>query len=171
VEDLLKEFQKGVREQLDEKDYETHYNLGIAYKEMDLHDEAIQEFRLASRDQDRTVACASLIGHCFLAKGDAEAAIREFLAGLEVKGRPRESYQSLRYDLGVAYEAQGDLARALESFEALQAENTRLRDVSARVQALRGRLPQQPAVPRPAVSDQASEPPRRAKDKKRISFI
>lgn len=171
VEDLLREFQKGVREQLDEKDYETHYNLGIAYKEMDLHDEAIQEFRLASRDQDRTVACASLIGHCFLAKGDAEAAIREFLAGLEVKGRPRESYQSLRYDLGVAYEAQGDLARALESFEALQAENTRLRDVSARVQALRGRLPQQPAVPRPAVSDQASEPPRRAKDKKRISFI
>ena len=171
VEDLLKEFQKGVREQLDEKDYETHYNLGIAYKEMDLHDEAIQEFRLAARDRDRTIACASLLGHCYLAKGDAKAAIREFLAGLEVKGRPRESYHSLRYDLGVAYEAQGDLARALESFEALQAENARFRDVSARAQALRARLPRQPAVPRPAVSEQASEPPRRAKDKKKISFI
>lgn len=171
VEDLLKEFQKGVREQLDEKDYETHYNLGIAYKEMDLHDEAIEEFRLAARDQDRTMACASLLGHCYLAKGEAEAAIREFRAGLELKGRPRESYHSLRYDLGVAYEAQGDLARALESFEALQAENARFRDVSARAQALRARLPRQPAVPRPAVSDQASEPPRRAKDKKKISFI
>ena len=171
VEDLLKEFQKGVREQLDEKDYETHYNLGIAYKEMDLHDEAIQEFRLAARDQNRTVACASLLGHCFLAKGDTEAAVREFQAGLEVKGHPRESYHSLRYDLGVAYEAQGDLARALESFEALEAENARFRDVSARVQALRGRVPPQPAPPKPAVSERASEPPRRAKEKKKISFI
>jgi len=171
VEDLLKEFQKGVREQLDEKDYETHYNLGIAYKEMDLYDEAIQEFRLAARDQDRTLACASLLGHCYLAKGEAEAAIREFRAGLEVKGRPRESYHSLRYDLGVAYEVQGDLVRALGSFEALQAENARFRDVSARVQALRERLQPQPLVPSQAASDQAGELPKRAKDKKKISFI
>jgi tetratricopeptide (TPR) repeat protein len=171
VEDLLKEFQKGVREQLDEKDYETHYNLGIAYKEMELHDEAIQEFRLAARDPNRTVACASLLGHCFLAKGDAEGAVREFLAGLEVKGYPREAYHSLRYDLAVAYETQGNLLRAVESFEVLQAENARFRDVAARLQALRGRVSQQVSVPKADVSAPESVTPRRLKEKKKISFI
>jgi len=170
VEDLLREFQKGVREHLDEKDFETHYNLGIAYKEMELHDEAIQEFRLAAHDPGRALACADLLGLCYLAKGDPAAAIREFRAGLEVRGHPRESYYGLRYDLGVAYETHGDLGRALESFEDLQADDERFRDVSARVQDLRERLQRPQVVSVPASPVQRGEPAKRAKDKK-ISFI
>ncbi len=109
VEDLLKEFQKGVREQLDEKDFETHYNLGIAYKEMQLYDEAIEAFQLAGKDPERTLVCANLMGLCYLAKGEAEAGIREFRSGLEVRGHPREAYHALRYDLGTAYATHGDL--------------------------------------------------------------
>jgi tetratricopeptide (TPR) repeat protein len=171
VEDLLREFQKGVREHLDEKDFETHYNLGIAYKEMELHDEAIQEFRLAARDPARALACADLLGLCYLAKGDPAAAIREFRAGLEVRGHPRESYYGLRYDLGVAYETHGDLERALESFEGLQADDERFRDVSARVQDLRERLRRPQVASVPASPVHPGEPAKRAKDKKKISFI
>jgi tetratricopeptide (TPR) repeat protein len=168
VEDLLKEFQKGVREHLDEKDFETHYNLGIAYKEMELYDEAIEAFRLAGRDPGRTLACANLMGLCFLAKGQAEAAIRELRAGLEVRGHPREAYQALRYDLGAAYDTQGDLERALEVFDSLMAENERFRDVRNRVKGLRERVQQQRAAAAPV---EAQAPPPPAKSKKKISFI
>jgi tetratricopeptide (TPR) repeat protein len=172
VDDLLKEFQKGVRDQLDEKDFETHYNLGIAYKEMDLFDEAIQEFQLAARDPARALACANLLGLCYLAKSEPDAAIRELRAGLEVRGHPQEAYHGLRYDLGMAYEIQGDLGRALESFEGLQAEEPRFRDVRARIKQLRDRLKQQPAPASPVpVPVQVAEPPKRGKDRKKISFI
>jgi len=171
VEDLLREFQKGVREHLDEKDFETHYNLGIAYKEMELYEEAIQEFRLTAGDPARVLGCAGLLGLCYLAKGDPAAAIREFKAGLEVRGHPRESYFGLRYDLGVAYETSGDLEHALEVFEALQADDERFRDVSARVQNLRERLQSPQAVSLPASPVPTGEPAKRAKGRKKISFI
>ncbi len=172
IEDLLREFQKGVREHLDEKDFETHYNLGIAYKEMDLHDEAIQEFRLAAHDPQRALTCANLLGLCYLAKGEAGAAIRELRAGFGISGHPREAYHGLRYDLGVAYEAQGELGPALESFESLQEENPRFRDVRARVKQLRERLHQQQAASAPASPAQKTEPPSRAKTtRSKISFI
>jgi tetratricopeptide (TPR) repeat protein len=172
VEDLLKEFQKGVREHLDEKDFETHYNLGIAYKEMQLYDEAIEAFRLAGKDPGRTLACANLMGLCYLAKGEAEAAIREFRAGLDVGGHAREAYHDLQYDLGAAYETEGDLARALEVFESLMAEDERFRDVRSRVIGLRERVQQQRAAAIPAAPVETQAPPQPAKGKKkRISFI
>jgi tetratricopeptide (TPR) repeat protein len=171
VEDLIREFQKGVREHLDEKDFETHYNLGIAYKEMELYDEAIQEFRLAARDPGRALPCADLLGLCFLAKGDLDAAIQELRAGLEVRGHPRESYYALRYDLGVAYEAHGDLQRALECFEALQADDERFRDASARAKDLRERLRRSQVASLVTSPAPTEEPPKRAKSKKKISFI
>ena len=171
MEDLVREFQKGVREQLDEKDYETHYNLGIAYKEMELYDEAIQEFRLAGRDPERALTCANLLGLCFLAKGEPETAIRELRAGLEIRGHPRTAYHGLRYDLGAAYETQGDLERALESFEVLQAEDARFRDVALRVRDLRDRLRQVRAASVPAAPVKTGPPPKRAREKQKIAFI
>jgi tetratricopeptide (TPR) repeat protein len=172
VEDLLKEFQKGVREHLDEKDFETHYNLGIAYKEMQLYDEAIEAFRLAGKDPGRTLACASLMGLCYLAKGETGAAIRELRAGLDVRGHAREAYHALRYDLGAAYDSHGDLERALEVFESLMAEDERFRDVRNRVKGLRERVQQQRAAAVPAAPVEAQAPSQPAKGKKKkISFI
>ena len=161
VDELLAEGQEAVGEQLDEQDYETHYNLGIAYKEMELYDEAIQEFRLIAQEPKRALECADLVGLCFLAKGQPEQAIRDLEAGLAIEGHAPEAYHSLRYDLGTALEAVGDLPRALEQLERLEAESGRFRDVAARVQALRARIQptQAPATQRPAAR------------KKKISFI
>jgi tetratricopeptide (TPR) repeat protein len=172
IGDLLQEFQKGMRERLDGKDFETHYNLGNAYKDMDLYDEAIQEFRLAAQDPARALTCANLLGLCYLAKGEPDAAIRELRAGLEVPGHPREAYHGLRYDLGAAYDTQGDLGLALEAFETLQEENPLFRDVQGRVTDLRARLQQPRAVSIPAQPLQAGEPPTRPKVvRKKIAFI
>lgn len=168
VEGVLREFQRGVREQIADTDFETHYNLGVAYKDMDLFDEAIEEFRLASRGGTRALECAELLGQCYLAKGQPEEAIRQLGAGLEVPGHPREAYHSLRYTLALAYDKQGEVERALEQLERVQGEDPRFRDVATRVQLLRARL-----VKRPQTGPEAAKPPAppAAKAKKKISFI
>ncbi len=170
VEDLVREFQKGVRERLDEKDFETHYDLGLAYKEMDLYDEAIQEFRLAGRDPGQSLRCANLLGLCFLDKGEPEEAIRELRAGLGIQGHSREAYHELWYHLGMAYDAQGDLRQAVESFETVLAEDAQFRDVRVRVEDLRERLEQSRSEAVPAPPGQPVETPRHSPDRK-IAFI
>ena len=71
--DLFREFQKGVDKQLGKEDYETRYNLGIAYKEMGLVDEAVAEFQLAAKDENRLLECASNAGDLLHREGDAQA--------------------------------------------------------------------------------------------------
>ena len=69
LEEIFREFKKGVEQQLSPEDYETHYNLGIAYKEMSLTDEAISEFQRAAKSPQYAVECCSMLGLCFLEKG------------------------------------------------------------------------------------------------------
>jgi tetratricopeptide (TPR) repeat protein len=114
--DIFKEFKKGVDKQLGQEDYDTRYNLGIAYKEMGLIDEAIAEFQLAAKDENRLLECSSMLGICFLEKGMPKLAIKWFEKGLRAPGRREEEYQGLRYDLATAHEASGDLDTALGLF-------------------------------------------------------
>ena len=114
--DIFKEFKKGVDKQLGKEDYDTRYNLGIAYKEMGLIDEAIAEFQLAAKDESRLLECSSMLGICFLEKGMPKLAVKWFEKGLKAPGRSDEEYQGLRYDLASAHEAAGETrqgARAL----------------------------------------------------------
>jgi tetratricopeptide (TPR) repeat protein len=138
--EIFKEFKKGVDKQLGKEDYDTRYNLGIAYKEMGLIDEAIAEFQLAAKDPARLLECSSMLGICFLEKGMAKLAIKWFEKGLEAPGRRDEEYQGLRYDLAMAYEADGDQRKALDLFTDLYGQDANFRDVSAKVRELRSVL-------------------------------
>jgi len=138
--EIFKEFKKGVDKQLGKEDYDTRYNLGIAYKEMGLIDEAIAEFQLAAKDPARLLECSSMLGICFMEKGMAKLAIKWFEKGLEAPGRREEEYQGLRYDLAMAYEADGDRRRALDLFTDLYGQDANFRDVSAKVRELRAVL-------------------------------
>jgi tetratricopeptide (TPR) repeat protein len=138
--EIFKEFKKGVDKQLGKEDYDTRYNLGIAYKEMGLIDEAIAEFQLAAKDEARLLECSSMLGICFMEKGMAKLAIKWFEKGLEAPGRRDEEYQGLRYDLAMAYEADGERRKALELFTDLYGQDANFRDVSAKVRELRAVL-------------------------------
>ncbi len=137
--DLFREFQKGVDKQLGKEDYETRYNLGIAYKEMGLVDEAVAEFQLAAKDEGRLLECASMLGICFIEKGMPKLAVKWFEKGLQAQGRTEEEYLGLRYDLASALEASGDPARALEIFTELYGQDAKFRDVADRVRQLGAR--------------------------------
>jgi tetratricopeptide (TPR) repeat protein len=136
--DIFREFQKGVDKQLGKEDYETRYNLGIAYKEMGLVDEAIAEFQLAAKDEARLLECASMLGICFLEKGMPKLAVKWFEKGLQAPGRSDEEYQGLRYDLASALEQAGENGRALALFTELYGQDALFRDVADKVRQLGG---------------------------------
>lgn len=161
LDELLDEFQKGVRQHLDAEDYETHYNLGIAYREMDLFDEAIEEFRLARKDSTRALTCSGLIALCLLAKGQAPGAIEELTRALALPGYTPEQYHGLRYDLATAFEAAGQEGLALELLEALAASTPPFRDTADRLAALRHRQgrPGEPSEAPPAAPPGPAPPP------------
>ena len=107
--ELFEEFR--VAEEGDDvrEDYETHYNMGTAYKEMDLMDEAIQEFQVSASlvkpgdGTSRFLQCCNMLGHCFIQKGMPEAAVLWFKKGLSAPGHSEDEYQALRYELASAY--------------------------------------------------------------------
>jgi tetratricopeptide (TPR) repeat protein len=136
LEEIFKEFKKGVEQQLDSEDYDTHYNLGIAYKEMGLIDEAIGEFQLASKDPKRAVECASMLGLCFLEKGMPQLAIKWYRKGLEMPEITKEENVGLLYDLGSAYVEVGDTDNAQKAFVEVYSLNSNYRDIVTRIKQL-----------------------------------
>ncbi len=127
---------------VDEEDLETHYNLGIAYREMGLLEEAIGEFQKVAKasDQGRTfryyMQCCTLLGLAFMEKGQPSIAAMWYERALQTQGLDPESILALRYDLGIAQELSGDEAAALKSFSQVYGMNIDYRDVAERIAAL-----------------------------------
>jgi hypothetical protein len=143
--DIFREFQKGVDKQLGKEDYETRYNLGIAYKEMGLVDEAIAEFQLAAKDGARLLECASMLGMCFVEKGMPKLAVKWFEKGLSAPGRTDEEYKGIRYDLGDALEQGDELEQSLAYYEEVYGQDATFRDVAQRIERLREKIGQRSA--------------------------
>ncbi len=140
LEEIFREFKRGVEQQLSPEDYETHYNLGIAYKEMALLDEAIGEFQIAAKDPARAVECCSMLGLCFVEKGLPQLAIQWFQKGLESPTIKPAERLGLRYDLASIHEQNGDAERAYQIYLDIYGENTNYRDVVDRVKSLESTL-------------------------------
>lgn len=141
--ELFEEFR--VAEEGDEvrEDFETHYNMGTAYKEMDLMDEAIQEFQNAANlvkpgdGTSRFLQCCNMLGHCFIQKGMPEAAVLWFKKGLQAPGHTEDEYQALRYELASAYEQLGDLKQAREFYTEVYGVDVSYREVAEKLSQLR----------------------------------
>ncbi len=136
LEEIVEGFKKGVAEHLSPTDYDTHFNLGIAYREMGLLDEAIGEFQVAAKDAGHLVLCCSMLGLCFLDKGLPELAVKWYGRGLEAPHLAEEDHLGLLYDLGCAYLAVDDKPSAYKAFVDLYGINNAYRDVVARIEEL-----------------------------------
>jgi tetratricopeptide (TPR) repeat protein len=123
------------------EDFETHYDLGIAYKEMGLIDDAIAEFRTVMKDPVREVQCHLMVGLCYIEKAMLTDAIGQFKKGLYVEGITDRESLSLYFELGQAYEKLSDPREALYYYDKVQKRDARFRDVEKRISALRGNEP------------------------------
>jgi pilus assembly protein FimV len=137
LEEIVEGFKKGVAEHLSPTDYDTHFNLGIAYREMGLLDEAIGEFQLAAKDGRYLVVSSSMLGLCFLDKGLPELSVKWYRRGMEAPNLAEDDMLGLMYDLGNAYMAMGDMSSAFATFVELYGINTNYRDVVAKLEELR----------------------------------
>ncbi|MGB0046328.1 MAG: tetratricopeptide repeat protein, partial [Terriglobales bacterium] len=124
-------------------DPETHYNLGVAFREMGLLDEAIAELQKVCASIDRGHAFAqpvqtyTWLAQCFLDKGVPEAAIRWYEKALSIPGLDDEARLAINYELGSACESAQDKAAALRHFTSVYGTNIDYRDVAERIQALK----------------------------------
>ncbi|HEY0098910.1 MAG TPA: tetratricopeptide repeat protein [Pyrinomonadaceae bacterium] len=145
--DMLDEFRD--EEEADDPastgDYETHYNTGLAYREMGLVDQAVEELQAAIAltapldGTPRYLQCCNLLGHCFMQKDMARPAAMWFKKGLDTPGHTEDEYQALRYELGTAYEQMGDLERAIEVFSEVYGTDVNYRGVAAKLRDLQAR--------------------------------
>jgi tetratricopeptide (TPR) repeat protein len=136
LEEVFREFQKGVAEQLSEDDSDTHFNLGIAYKEMGLLEEAINEFRVASHDQTYFVEACTMIGVCSIELGRHAEAAEWYQKALVAPELSVDARTALRYELASAFEQTGEVDQALGLFEQIHEHDPSFRDVSDRLSAL-----------------------------------
>jgi pilus assembly protein FimV len=124
-------------------DPETHYNLGVAFREMGLLDEAIAELQKVCSSIDRGKAFAQPIqtytwlAQCFIDKGVPEAAIRWYEKALSIPGLDAEARIAINYELGSACETAMDKPAALRYFTGVYGTNIDYRDVAERIQALK----------------------------------
>jgi tetratricopeptide (TPR) repeat protein len=123
---------------VEENDADTHYDLGLAYKEMGLHDEAIKAFEKVLRSPGREVQCRVMIGMCFREQGNENEAIQQFKQGLHANASDRERL-SLYYEIGVTYEQLGDNSEALYYFDAVLKRDPNFADSAQRAEAIRER--------------------------------
>ena len=142
LKEVFEEFRAELGEMgAEDEDLETHYNLGIAFREMGLLEEAIGEFQKVAKANDRGKAfryamqCCTLLGLAFMEKGQPAIAAIWYERALLTPGIDSESKLALRYDLGVAQESAGDLDAALKSFSQVYAVNIDYRDVADRIAA------------------------------------
>ena len=133
VDELFNAFREGVEQQVKGDDYDTHYNLGIAYKEMVLLDPAIEEFKTAMRDPERTLECCSMLAICEQTQGNMDAAIHWLRKGIEAPGFPPEDAIGLRYDLGQLLLGQGRPEEAREQFRIVYGQDPEYREVAGLV--------------------------------------
>jgi tetratricopeptide (TPR) repeat protein len=126
----------------EDEDLETHYNLGIAYREMGLLDEAIGEFQKVAKAVQKgkpfsyAMNCSTLLALSFMDKGEARIASLWYQRALETPGLDQETIMALRYDMGVALETAGESSSALDSFRQVYAMNIDYRDVADRITIL-----------------------------------
>jgi tetratricopeptide (TPR) repeat protein len=140
-------FKKGVSETLSEGDHDAHYDLGIAYKEMGLVDDAIGEFRAAMASASRRLGCLHLIGVCALEGGQPRVAVDHLEELMAAPEATDSQILAGRFDLGCAWEALGDLRRARDAFDAVAQVDASFRDVGARLASLRDDSPEPVEVP------------------------
>ncbi|HEY8105927.1 MAG TPA: tetratricopeptide repeat protein [Gemmatimonadales bacterium] len=135
-EEMLAEFKRGIEQNLEADDYQSHYDLGVAFKEMGLLDEAIAEFQKALRSPEGRLRTSEALGVAFFDKGQFGIAETVLRRAVDTEGGGDEAKIGLLYWLGRAAEEQGKRPDALRCYERALAVDIRFMDLGERVPRL-----------------------------------
>jgi tetratricopeptide (TPR) repeat protein len=134
--DMLEKFKAGVAANVDDEDFDSHYDLGIAYKEMGLIDEAIAEFQKALRGATHRIRAYEALGQCFIDRNDYETAVTVLGRALREPGMEDEDLIGVLYLLGYASEGSKKPRDAAAYYQRVFAIDIDFRDVSKRLKQM-----------------------------------
>jgi tetratricopeptide (TPR) repeat protein len=146
LSDVFKEFKKdmeGAADASEEQDPETHYNLGVAFKEMGLLEEAIGELQKVCHAIDHGRPFAHVLqvytwlAECLVNKGAPQAAIKWYQKAASLPAVDEETRMAVHYEMAAAYEVAGNRQAALDNFMEVYANNIDYRDVAERIKTLK----------------------------------
>jgi tetratricopeptide (TPR) repeat protein len=137
-QDMLRKFKQGIAENVEEEDHQAHYDLGVAYKEMGLTDEAIAEFQKALRAPANRVPAYEALGQCFMEKDQYPMAATILSRALSEKGVSEDQLVGVLYLLGRCAEERGQYDVALDFYQRVFVVDIQFRDVGDRLAAVEG---------------------------------
>ena len=131
---------KGMEEDIDEEDYESHFNLGFSFLEEGSIDKAIDEFKLASKDKNRSLECYNMISKCYQQKEDFKEAANWVEKALKLSEEGTDKFLALTYELALLYEKLEEMEKALIFYEDIKEWNSGYRDVKKKIKILKKSL-------------------------------
>jgi len=134
---MLSQFKAKVAENVDASDVNAHHDLGTAYKEMGLLDEAVQEFQAALRASSDHLPTYEMLGQTFLDQGAPETAVRVLTRALASPYEVEDELLGIYYYLGRSHEESGNKEQAREFYERVFSLDINFADVTERLRALR----------------------------------
>ncbi len=153
VETVFAQFKQEVGRQVSIEDCDTHYDLGIAYKEMGLYDDAVAEFKIATMNPARRCIGETMIGLCYEEKGDYPAAVEHFKLGLQASQRTEQEELGLYFEIAAAYEHLGDGLEALYFYQKVSKRDPGFRDVTQKMHELQAQADGSPNSVAPGIED------------------
>jgi tetratricopeptide (TPR) repeat protein len=118
---------------VEEDDFRSHYDLGMAYIEMALYNEAIKELQISARSEQLQLRSLEMIGNCFLLMENPRLAVKQLNRGLELATNTGGDNLGIHYNLGLAYEALNEPGKAREHFEEVYIVDVTFRDISEKM--------------------------------------
>ncbi len=137
LKDVFSEFKKGIEEELGEQDSETRYNLGIAYKEMGLLEDAIREFKIVAKDPKKNTRSLSMLALCYMDKKLYPLAIQEYKRLMESMAPADEGYLEAKCGLADAYVKNEDYAKAVKFYMEIYSQSPKFRDIAHKVEIVK----------------------------------
>jgi tetratricopeptide (TPR) repeat protein len=134
---MLSQFKEKVSENLDSGDVRAHHDLGTAYKEMGLLEEAISSFQQALRAASDHLPTYEIMGQTFMEMGQPEAAVRTLQRALQIKSTVEDEFLGIYYYLARAYEALDRKDAAVEYYDRVFSLDINFADVTERLRELR----------------------------------
>ncbi len=136
ISHVLKQFKAQMEDTLNPEDHQAHYDLGVTYKEMGLHEEALNEFRVAAAGQDYRAKAFEMAGLCHLEMGEFEESIEAFRRALRERNREDEDYPGLCFNIARALEGAGSNEEAVEYLREVSSLNPDFPGLQEKLQAL-----------------------------------
>jgi len=133
LSDIVSIFTKSVEERIDMKDSETRYNLGVAFLEQGLVDEAIQEFKRAQEDKNLRLECSSLLSLCYKKKGEFQEALKWIESALKLAVEDSNQFYALQYEAASLNEEMNQTKKAMKIYKKIKKWNPEFRDVASKI--------------------------------------